>query len=89
VSTTPPVTVPPAVIDADVALDALAPAIAWRLSGIATSEDGDVVAVLSGGGDVFLLRAGDDLPGGDGIVEVGPSHVVVRTAAGAVTLRLP
>lgn len=69
--------------------DPIVPVIAWRLSGIATSADGDMVAVVSGGGDVFLLRAGDDLPGGDGIVEVGPSHVVVRTAAGDVTLRLP
>jgi len=65
------------------------PEILWRLSGIASSESGDVVAVLSGDGEVYLVRSGDELPGGDGIVEVGPAHVVVRTAAGAVTLRLP
>ena len=75
--------------DADAAVAEIAPDISWRLSGIATSENGDVVAVLSGGGDVFLLRAGDELPGGDGIVEVGPAHVVLRTSAGPVTLRLP
>ena len=61
----------------------------WRLSGIAASDDGDVVAVISGGGDVHLMRAGDVLPGGDDVLEVGPAHVVVRTAAGPVTLRLP
>lgn len=61
----------------------------WRLSGIAASENGDVVAVIAGGGDVHLMRAGDALPGGDGVVEVGLDHVVIRTAVGTVTLRLP
>jgi len=61
----------------------------WRLSGIAVSGDGDTVAVMSGGGDVFLLRVHDTLPGGDVVDEVGPTHVVVRTATGVVTLRLP
>ena len=61
----------------------------WRLSGIAASENGDVVAVIAGGGDVYLMRAGDALPGGDGVVEVGLDHVVIRTADGTVTLRLP
>ncbi len=61
----------------------------WRLSGIAASENGDVVAVIAGGGDVHLMRAGDTLPGGDGVVEVALDHVVVRTAAGTVMLRLP
>jgi Type II secretion system protein C len=65
------------------------PAPRWRLSGIATNEDGDVVAVISGSGDVFLMRAGDELPGGDAVTEVGATHVVVRTAAGPLTLRLP
>lgn len=75
--------------DADAAAVLIAPTTMWRLSGIATSENGDVVAVLSGGGEVVLVRAGDELPGGDGVVDVGPAHVVVDTAAGAVTLRLP
>lgn len=75
--------------DADAAAALVAPTTTWRLSGIATSENGDVVAVLSGGGEVVLVRAGDELPGGDGVVDVGPAHVVVDTAAGAVTLRLP
>jgi len=79
----------PVVSEADAAAAPLAPTMTWRLSGIATSENGDVVAVLSGGGDVVLVRAGDDLPDGDGVVEVGPAHVVVQTAAGAMTLRLP
>ena len=61
----------------------------WRLSGIAASENGDVVAVISGGGDVFLMRAGETLPGGDEVIDVTVSRVVVRTAGGAVTLRLP
>ncbi len=61
----------------------------WRLSGIAASENGEVVAVIAGGGDVHLMRAGDTLPGGDDVVEVGLDHVVIRTAAGVVTLRLP
>ena len=78
-----------ALVEADALAAPAAPVFAWRLSGIATSENGDAVAVLSGGGDVFLLRAGDVLPGGDGIVEVGPSHVVVRTLAGPLALRLP
>lgn len=68
---------------------ASAPEPLWRLSGIAASDDGDVVAVISGGGDVHLMRAGDVLPGGDDVLEVGPAHVVVRTAAGPLTLRLP
>ncbi len=68
---------------------AAAPEPHWRLSGIASSENGDVVAVISGGGDVHLMRAGDELPGGDGVVEVGQGHAVVRTAAGPLTLRLP
>ncbi len=63
--------------------------IRWRLSGVAASDDGDVVAVIAGGGDVYLMRAGDVLPSGDSVVEVGLDHVVVRTAAGLVTLRLP
>ena len=61
----------------------------WRLSGVGASENGDVVAVIAGGGDVHLMRAGDMLPGGDGVVEVGLDHVLIRTAAGVVTLRLP
>lgn len=65
------------------------PSQRWRLSGIATNGDGDVVAVISGAGDVFLMRAGDELPGGDAVTEVGAEHVVVRTAAGPLTLRLP
>jgi len=79
----------PVVSDADAAAAPFAPTTAWRLSGIATSENGDVVAVLSGGGDVMLVRAGDELPDGDGVVEVGPTHVVVMTAAGVTTLHLP
>lgn len=65
------------------------PAVRWHLSGIGASDSGDVVAVISGGGDVFLSRAGDVLPGGDAVVEVGAAHVVVRTADGPITLRLP
>ncbi len=63
--------------------------VRWRLSGIASSENGDVVAVIAGGGDVHLMRAGNTLPGGDDVVEVTLDHVVVRTAAGTVMLRLP
>jgi len=85
----PPATPLPVVSETDAAVAPPAPTIIWRLSGIATSENGDVVAVLSGGGDVVLVRAGDDLPDGDRVVEVGPAHVVVQTAAGAMTLRLP
>ncbi len=61
----------------------------WRLSGVAVSDDGDTVAVVSGGGDVFLVRATDTLPGGDVVEDVGPGHVTLRTASGVVTLRLP
>lgn len=77
------------VSDAEAAAVLIAPTMMWRLSGIGTSESGDVVAVMSGGGEVVLARAGDELPGGDGVVDVGPAHVVLETAAGAVTLRLP
>ncbi len=63
--------------------------VRWRLSGIAASENGDVVAVIAGGGDVHLMRAGDTLPGGDDVVEVTLDHVVIRTGAGTVMLRLP
>lgn len=79
----------PVASDADAAAVPIAPTTMWRLSGVATSENGDVVAVLSGGGEVVLVRAGDALPGGEDVVDVGPAHVVVNTAAGAVTLRLP
>ena len=77
------------VMDDALAVAAQAPPPRWRLAGIATSEDGDIVAVISGSGDVFLMRAGDELPGGDGVTEVGAEHVVMRTAAGPLTLRLP
>lgn len=80
---------PPVAPDVTSAPSPVAPESPWRLSGIATSDDGDAVAVVSGAGDVFLVRAGDDLPGGDGVIEVGALQVTLRTATGAVTLRLP
>ncbi len=62
----------------------------WRVFGIAQGADGHYTAVVSGGGDVFLLGMGDRLPDGAVVVEVDATGVVVADFSGArLTLRLP
>lgn len=62
----------------------------WRVFGIAADEEGRITAVVSGGGDVFLLGLGDRLPDGSSVVELDAAGVVVSTPAGErLTLRLP
>jgi len=68
----------------------LVSAPAWRVVGVAAAADGRVTAVVSGGGDVFLLGLGDRLPDGATVVEIDAAGLVVTTAAGErLTLRLP
>ncbi len=64
--------------------------VPWRVVGIAAAADGRFTAVVSGGGDVFLLGLGDRLPDGAAVVEIDAAGLVVTTAAGErLTLRLP
>lgn len=69
---------------------ALAPPPMWRVVGIATNETGAFTAVVSGGGDVWLLAVGDRLPDGSAIVEIDSAGLVLTGPAGdRITLRLP
>jgi hypothetical protein len=62
----------------------------WRVFGIAADADGRITAVVSGGGDVFLLGLGDRLPDGSSVVELDATGLVVATPGGErLTLRLP
>ena len=62
----------------------------WRVFGIAADSAGRITAVVSGGGDVFLLGLGDRLPDGSSVVELDAAGLVVSTPSGErLTLRLP
>ena len=62
----------------------------WRVFGIAADAEGRITAVVSGGGDVFLLGLGDRLPDGSSVVELDATGLVVSTPAGErLSLRLP
>ena len=62
----------------------------WRVFGVAQDADGHFTAVVSGGGDVFLLGMGDRLPDGLAVVEIDATGVVVADPAGVrQALRLP
>lgn len=56
--------------------------------GIAADSAGRITAVVSGGGDVFLLGLGDRLPDGSSVVELDAAGLVVSTPSGErLTLR--
>lgn len=63
---------------------------AWRVVGIAADAAGQITAVVTGAGDVFLLGLGDRLPDGSSVVEIDATGLVVATAGGErLALRLP
>lgn len=78
-------------VEGDAAPLVTGPAVpAWRVFGIAQDADDRYTAVVSGGGEVFLLGMGDRLPDGFAVVEIDATGVVMADAAGArLTLRLP
>jgi hypothetical protein len=57
-------------------------AFPWRLVGMATSDDGASTAVVSGRGDVHLVRPGDRLPDGSEVIAIDGRQVTVRLASG-------
>lgn len=65
------------------------PLVPWRLSGMASDEAQGFTAILTGDGDVHLVRAGDVL-GTTTIDDVTASAVTLRLASGeTIVLRLP
>lgn len=54
----------------------------WRLVGLASSEDGASTAIVSGRGDVHLLRVGERLPDDTEVVAIDGRQVTVRLASG-------
>lgn len=54
----------------------------WRLVGLASSDDGVSTAIVSGQGDVHLLRIGERLPDGVEIVGIDGRQVTLRLASG-------
>lgn len=88
-----PVDAAPLPIAPATSLDSIAaaatPAMTWRLAGIASEADGGRTAILTGDGDVHLVRAGDVL-GADTIEDVAATSVTLRLASGrTVVLPLP
>lgn len=66
-----------------------APAVPWRLSGMASDDAQGFTAILTGDGDVHLVRAGDVL-GTITIEDVSAAGVTLRLASGeSLVLRLP
>jgi hypothetical protein len=62
----------------------------WRLVGMATSDDGTATAVVSGLGDVHLVRVGDRLPDDSAVTAIDGRLVTVRLASGeSRVLELP
>lgn len=53
-----------------------------RLVGLASSDDGVSTAIVSGQGDVHLLRIGERLPDGVEIVAIEGRQVTLRLASG-------
>lgn len=91
--TTPAVETAPTgdAVDAASALTAApaAPAVPWRLAGVASDDAQGFTAILTGDGDVHLVRAGDAL-GTTTIEDVSAAGVTLRLASGeTLTLRLP
>lgn len=81
---------PPARTTADAApaiADVAAAAVAvdrfpWRLVGLASSEDGASTAIVSGRGDVHLVRVGERLPDDTEVVAIDGRHVTLRLVSG-------
>lgn len=73
------------------ALPETAPAApAWRVFGIAADADGRITAVVSGGGEVFLLGLEDRLPDGSVVAAIDAGGLVLTRAGGErLVLRLP
>ena len=62
----------------------------WRLVGVAVDAEGIVTAIVSGAGDVHLVRTGDRLPGEVTVTEVTSAGVHLERADGTtLDLRLP
>lgn len=80
----PPSYVPP------VAVEPPAPSMTLAGIGTSTTPEGIVrTAVISSRGQVWLVKPGDEVPGGLRVVSVGEDHVVLADAAGVeTTLRL-
>jgi len=75
---------------ADASAPVVPPAPVWHVFGIAADADGRYTAVVSGGGDVWLLTVGDRLPDGASVAEIDATGLVLTTPDGSrLTLRLP
>ena len=73
-------------VDAPVA----APALAWRLVGLATAADGGMTAILTGALGLHLAAAGGTLPDGAAIASIEGTRVTLHLPNGTVqTLDLP
>ncbi len=73
-------------VDAPVA----APALAWRLVGLATAADGGMTAILTGALGLHLAAAGGTLPDGAAIASIEGTRVTLHLPDGTVqTLDLP
>ena len=79
---------PSAPLVADEAAPAARPE--WRLVGVAVDAAGVVTAIVSGAGDVHLVRSGDRLPGEVTVTEVTSDGVRLERVDGTtLDLRLP
>ena len=77
---------------ADPAIEATEPAARpeWRLVGVAVDAAGTVTAIVSGAGEVHLVRSGDRLPGEVAVIEVTSDSVrLARLDGTTLDLRLP
>lgn len=85
-----PSTPPPSPYLPPVTLEPPAPAMTLAGIGTSTTPDGVVrTAVISARGEVWLVKAGDELPTGLRVVSVEEAHVILTDAAGTqTTLRL-
>ena len=69
---------------------ALAAQPEWRLVGVAVDAAGTITAIVSGAGDVHLVRSGDRLPGDVAVVDVTSDGVrLARVDGTTLDLRLP
>lgn len=81
-------TEPAAPLAADEVVPAARPE--WRLVGVAVDAAGTVTAIVSGAGDVHLVRSGDRLPGEVAVIEVTSDSVRLAHLDGTtLDLRLP
>ncbi len=83
-SSVPPLAATPAVTEMAEATVAAAEIdrFPWRLVGLASSEDGASTAIVSGRGDVHLLRVGERLPDDSEVVAIDGRLVTLRLASG-------